>query len=408
MPFSDRQFHKCLARRFGSVLLGIALLGGFASAQFVPPATAIRWDKQTDGDWDTPTNWSPNNVAPDNGADVLLGSVLGGPANPDEPTITVTNNAARTLRSLWFDAASGTLYTISGTGTLTLGGGLPDDDYLIAVAPSWHTQTENNINNAIVLDGTVSGRARWVVNHSAGGLRLARSVNLGSQNLIVSGLGATHFNGSLSGTGTVSTVNAFPYSLPHLILQANNSAWSGALIVGTKTLAVIKANGALGTGANTVIAGSSPLAGGGTLAFRSHLGSTLNYTAAAETIQVSDAGAVRTVGRAGVGAIYHDGGGSPLSLNTFSGDITLSGSTYFGARGDAGGLTLSGAILGSGFLHKIGSGLITLTNPNFAALNRLSIDEGVLRVTDPAHLASAIRFGGAQLSYPNSSGILES
>jgi len=401
MPFRDRPFHKHLAQRVGIVLLGVVLSGSFASAQFVPPTTAIRWDSQTDGDWDTAANWSPASI-PDGGADVLFGNVTGGPANPDAPTITVSNDDDRTLRSLWFDAASGIFYTIGGTGTLTLGSGLPKGGYLIGVTSSWHIQTENNINNAVVLDDTVSGRACWIVNNSQGGLRLGRSVNIGSQNLIISGLGATHFSGALTGTGTLSTANAFAYSLPHLILQANNSAWSGALNVGAKTFAVIKANGALGTGTNTVVAGSSPLAGGGTLAFRSQVGSTLDYTAASETIQISGAGAVRAVGRPGVGAIYHDGGN-----NTFAGNIIVNGSTYFGARGDSGGLTLSGAISGSGFLYKIGRGLIELTNPNFAALTRLSIDEGVLRVTDPAHLASPIGFGASKLLYPNSSGILE-
>jgi len=405
MPFSDRRPYKPLAHRVSIVLLGVVLSGGFASAQLTPPATAIQWETQTDGDWDTAGNWVPASV-PDSGADVLFGNVTGGPANPDEPTIAVSNVADRSLRSLWFDAASGIFYTIDSSGTLTLGGGLPEGGGLITVISDGKTQSEHNINNAIVLDDTVAGRARWIVNHSRGGLRLGGSVNLGSQALSISGFGATHFKGSLSGTGTLSTVNAFPYSLPHLILNADNLGWSGALNVGTRTMVFVKADGALGTGANTVVGGSSPLAGGGTLAFRSHVGSTLDYAADAQAIQVSGAGAVRAVGRPGVGAIYHDGGGSPFSLNTFSGDIILSGSTYFGARGDSGGLTLSGAILGSGFLYKIGRGLITLTNSN-VEVTRLSIDEGVLRVTDSQQLAGAIEFGAAKLLYPNSSGILE-
>jgi len=401
MSFIDRQAHWSLAHRVGIALLGVVLSGGLASAQLVPPTTVIQWLAQTDGDWGTAGNWTPTSV-PEGGADVLFGNVTGGPTNPDEPTITVSNDADRSLDSLWFDSSAGISYTIGGTGTLTLGGGLADDGRLITVISNGGAHSENNINTAIVLDDTVADRARWIVNNSGGGLRFSRTVNLGSQQLRVSGTGATHFSGSLSGTGAVSTVNAFPYSVPHLILNADNSGWSGALNVGVKTLAVVKADGALGTGANTVVAGANPLAGGGTLAFRSHVGSTLNYSTAAQTIQVSGAGAVRAVGRPGVGAIYHDGGD-----NTFAGTITLTGNTYFGARGDSGGLTLSGPILGSGFLYKIGRGLIELTHSNFAALSRLSIDEGVLRVTDLQHLASAIRFGGAKLLFPQTSGIIE-
>jgi len=400
MPFSDRQPRWRLAHRVSIVVLGVVLSGGFASAQLVPPATAIQWLTQTDGDWGTAGNWS-GGLIPGSGADVLFGNVSGGPANPDEPVTTVTNNAARPLDSLWFDSSAGIFYTIGGTGTLTLGGGLADDGRLITAISNGGAHSETNINNAIILDDTVAGRARWIVNNSQGGLRLSEAVNLGSQHLRVSGTGATHFSGNLSGTGSLSIVNAFPYSVPHLILNADNSGWSGALNVGVKTLAVVKANGALGTGASTVVAGVNVLSGGGTLAFRSHLGSSLNYTAAAQTIQVGGAGAVRTLGRSGIGAIYHDGGD-----NTFSGDITLTGTTYFGARGDAGGLTLSGAILGSRFLYKIGSGLMTLTNSSFE-VSRLSIDEGVIRVTDPKHLAAAIQFGAAKFFYLNSSGILE-
>jgi len=400
MPFCDRPFHGHLAHRVGILVLGVVLSGGFASGQLVPPATAIQWLTQTDGDWGTAGNWS-GGLIPDSGADVLFGNVLGGPTDPDEPVITVTNNADRTLDSLWFDSSAGIYYTIGGTGTLTLGGGLADDGRLITVISNGGAHSETNINNAIVLDDTVAGRVRWIVNNSQGGLHLSETVNLSSQHLRASGTGATHFSGNLSGTGSLSIVNAFPYSVPHLILNDDNSGWSGALNVGVKTLAVVKANGALGTGANTVVAGVNALSGGGTLAFRSHSGSSLNYTAAAQTIQVGGAGAVRTLGRPGIGAIYHDGGD-----NTFSGDITLAGSTYFGARGDAGGLTLSGAILGSGIFYKIGSGLITLTTPN-NSVRTTSIDQGVLRITAPQHVAGALRFAGAKLLYPDSSGILE-
>jgi len=307
MPFCDRQPRWSLAHRVGIVVLGVVLSGGFASAQLVPPATAIQWETQTDGDWGTGGNWS-GGLIPESGADVLFGNVLGGPPDPDEPLITVTNNADRTLSSLWFDSSGRIFYTIGGTGTLTLGGGLAEGGYLITAVSNGGAHSETNINNAIVLDDTVVGRARWIVNNSQGGLRLSEAVNVGSQSLTISGFGATHLNGALSGTGAVSTVNAFSYSLPHLILNADNSGWSGALNVGTRTMVFVKADGALGTGVNTVVAGSNPQAGGGTLAFRSHLGGTLSYTTAAQTIQVGGAGAVRSVGRPGVGAIYHDGG----------------------------------------------------------------------------------------------------
>jgi|GEM_PF-5564941 len=76
--------------------------------------------------------------------------------------------------------------------------------------------SETNINNGIVLDDMVSGRVRWIVNHSQAGLRLSETVNLGSQQLRISGTGATHFSGSLSGTGKVSSISESQYATPHL------------------------------------------------------------------------------------------------------------------------------------------------------------------------------------------------
>jgi len=394
MPFRDRQVHWSLAHRVGTALLGFVLSACFASAQLVPPLTAIKWLAQVDGDWGTAGNWAPASV-PDSGAAVLFGNVSGGPADPDEPLITVTNNADRELDSLWFDSAAGIFYTIGGTGTLTLGAGLADGGRLITVISNGGAHSETNINNGIVLDDMVSGRARWIVNHSQAGLRLSETVNLGSQQLRISGTGATHFSGSLSGTGKVSSISESQYATPHLILNANNSGWSGGLSVGVRTLVFVKADRALGTGATVVTQG-------GTLGFRSHGdGPSLDYSNPAGALSVRGFGAARQVGKLGIGAIYHDGGN-----NLFSGDITLAGSTYFGARGDSGGLTLSGAILGSGFFYKIGSGLITLTNPNSPA-RTISIDQGVLRITEQQHVAGAIRFAGAKLLYPDSSGILE-
>jgi len=320
-----------------------------ATAQFLPPSTAVKWKAQGHGNWGPTGNWTPVST-PDNGDDVFFGAVPGGALGPE---IRITNNASRTLRSVWFDAASDIWYTIRGTGLLHLGGGLGSNEVVIGVASNLQSVTENNIENRIRLDNSIPGRDLWIVNDSLGGLRLANNLVLGSQNLIVSNTGkplarsAVHFNGAIIGTGDISTVNG---STQHLVLQANNwnSDWSGTLNVGAQTLVFVKRDRALGKGANLV-------ASGGTLGFRSHgHGPLLTYNSPAQAIQVSGTGAVRTWGKPAVGAIYHDGGN-----NRFFNDITMTGDTWFGARGDQGGLLLGGLISGANYsFTKVGLGLI--------------------------------------------------
>jgi len=292
---------------------------------------------------------------------------------------------------MWFDANSGINYTLGGTSeNIRVGVGLASGGRLITVISNGTKVVETNINRPLVVDNGVLWRDFWITNNSRGGLRFGHNVWIGMQHLKIAGSGATHFAGwSLFGTslgdvptGSISTVTS---STPHLILSSIGThalyPWTGALNVGAETLVFIKRNGALGTGANVV-------ASGGTLGFRSHAGATLNYNYVnTASLQVSGTGAVRAWGQPAVGAIYHDGGGSPTNLNTFTGDIQLAGHTYFGARGDAAGLHLSGKITSSSstswpngyWFIKTGPGLIALSNPNNAWL-RTYIYGGVLRI----------------------------
>jgi len=179
----------------------------------------------------------------------------------------------------------------------------------------------------------------------------------------------------VEGSGDISTVNG---STQHLVLQANNwnSDWSGTLNVGSGTLVFVKRDRALGKGANLV-------ASGGTLGFRAHVGATLNYNGPTQTIQVSGLGAVRTWGKPAVGAIYHDGG-----INRFWRDITMTGDTWFGARGDQGGLLLNGEIFSKDYTFtKVGLGMISLGNES-NHWGATVIRDGVLRITDPKALSS--------------------
>jgi len=271
---------------------------------------------------------------------------------------------------------------------------------VVAVVSDGSAMSEHNINSAVVFDDSVSGRALHIDNESFGGLRFGSSVDIGSQNLVISGAGATHFHEAITGTGDISLV---PYRTPHLVLQADNSTWSGALTVGGETLTFVKSNNALGTGSNAV---SST----GTLAWRSHLGAGLIYDTTTHGVSVSGQGAVRQTGIAPVGAIYHDGG-----LNIFASNITMTGDTWFGARGDRGpsnygfsGLFISGQITdgGNGYsFTKVGPGAIFLSGKNgWSGPTILSggvlIDLGETGPSVP-YASSNLRFEGGILGLGN-------
>jgi len=310
---------------------------------------------------------------------VLFGDL---PSNGPEVAVNV-DGSSKTLRSLWFDA--GKWYNLSGA-TLTLGGGLVNNDPVITVNADWSGMSEINIDNNIAFNfGGVIGastRALSITNNSEGGLRLGGTVRFNNGNfqgfsfLVVGGHGATHFANRIGGRGLMMTQSN---QTTHLVLSGNNTSWQGLVGVNTESLAFIKRNNALPgiqpSGGSTTTRAN--VASGGTLGFRSHgHGPALNYTTN-HTIQVQGQGAVRQWGRPPVGAVYNDGG-----QNTFRGDITMAGDTWFGSRGDRnGGLTLTGQITGgSNSFTKVGPGLITLTNANNSWTGTTNLNGGVLRI----------------------------
>lgn len=365
------QARRHLVRCVGVVLLSFALLGSVASAQLVPPG-ATQWWHNGDGDWETDSNWNPGISPSDfqNPADVLFSSV---PNQGDLSAITVSMEPwdwPRT-RSLWFDADSGINYTINGS-TLDIGYGVPSDGNLVTVNSSGTKVVETNINGTVYFSAN-TGWDGFIINHSQGGLRFGGLIQ-GSRYLRVSGSGATHFAGNLDIGGGIETV---PGSGTHLILSGEALYYLN-LRVGAETLVFVKRNKALGS-VNSYLT----IDYGGTLGIRSHVGESLNYSEQA-TLNVSGPGAVRALGRPAVGAIYHDGGGSPTDLNQFAGTIIMTGDTTFGARGDAGGLLLSGEVYSSTYpsndsFSKVGLGLITLSNPNNDWTGSTIIWDGVLR-----------------------------
>jgi len=389
-----------------SVRIGLFCLGASAAlAQLVPPGGYFQWSGGGgDGLWQTGQNWiggpNGNGGVPTIDADVLFANEPpdNNIGNPYQVPIRVTNGTASLrVNSLWFD--TGREYTI-GERSLILGSHLEDGGQLITgrnTDPSrW--QSEHNIETDISIN---LPRLEWtaqIASYSAGGLRIGGRLNFDQGNLRQTGGGAIHIAGNMRGNAQKESHNlTVATAAGHLILSGNNSGWRGNLTVNHGFL-VATANNALGSTSRSVTI--APTASGATLAFRpKFVGPGLNnspgmdYTSE-QPVTVTGLGYQRPWGSADphdpysalnlrpVGAIYNDGGN-----NTFAGDITVLGDTWFGSR--QGVLTLTGRLFGEEYkgwtylnLTKVGHGVIALSNDNPGwDEGSITIREGVLRMS---------------------------
>jgi len=399
-------------------LLGLGLPA--AHAQLLPPNGYFEWSGNGgDGLWQTGTNWigGPNGLGgePTINADVLFANAP--PANnpegnPYQEPITVNHNTSQSINSLWFE--TGREYTIRGS-SLQLGGSLADGGHLIAglnTDPSkW--QSEHNIDASINIQLARSEWTAEIASYSAGGLGIGGDLTFTRGNLRQTGGGAIHIAGAMKsfasnpGNLTVAT------NAGHLILSGDNSGWRGNLTVNHGFL-VATANNALGSTASGRTVSINGTWSGATLAFRpKFVGPGLNNSAGmnystAQSVTVTGKGYLRpwgaadpydlysTLNLAPVGAIYNDGGN-----NSFAGDITVLGETWFGSR--HGVLNLTGRITQSGRARsftKVGHGVVALGyNGTNGWTGNTVIREGTLRLghTNSLATASVIRFEGGIL-----------
>jgi len=356
-------------------------------AQVVPPEGVYQWSGAVSEDWVEGGNWVGGS-APTLGADVLFG------ASNSPEQVEIAHYDSAPLRSLWIDASAGINYVFEN-GLLQLGYGLSDDQHMVTVLSNGQQQEEVATFDEVYFFN--EGTAR-IENYSELGLMLGSVLLAGD--LKISGSGATHFL-ELKGQANISLEQIIGTTPTHLVIGDDGTNWTGSLTVGDHTLAFLRADYTLGTAAAHTV---TP---GGTLGLRSNVGSPLNYENPQGTLYVSGTGAVRRTGKPAVGAIYNDGG-----ENTYSGDIVMTGDTWFGARGDFnGGLHLSGKIVGAGLTFtKVGSGHILLSNSE-NQWAETHINAGVLTVMEKEALGGGntkIVFGGGILGLvsPNNDGVI--
>jgi fibronectin-binding autotransporter adhesin len=231
---------------------------------------AQTWNVNSNGSWDTSSNWTPNTVPNAQTANATLGQII--TANRQ---VTFPRN--RTMGSLTFD--SNFNYTVtraSGVGTRNMNfdavGAGPAAINIAAGTSGAHTITTVGDRLQVNLVDTTQ------INHQGTGLFTIATVVTGSGGLTHTGSGTTILTGANTYTG-VTTING------GTLLAGNNTAL-GSTAAGT----VVNSGGSLG------------LTGG--------------ITMTGEALQLAGAG------NAGAGALFSQSGN-----NTFDGNITLNAPT---------------------------------------------------------------------------------
>jgi len=362
------------------------------------PTSGLRtWTNSSgNGNWGTAGNWSggdiPNN---DQNIHAFFDNLWEG------FEAFVTNNSARSIGSLWFNA--GTFYTLQGSGEIKLKG---SGSQLIVVRSTAGTpQSEHNINNRInVSDHGVSRSGGFIENYSEGGLRLGGDYFiLGDRGIRIRGTGAVHLASNISGSqglgsnangnirvneGDQSETPAAAGSQPHLILSGYQPDWGGGLRVLERGFVIVKRNQALGRGSERHIYV------GGTLALRSHIETRLNYIKHQQDniIEAEGLGIRRSADTRQIGAIYNDGGYNKFGMRIALKSRNEHRTVGFGSRGDrAGGLELTNNLKDSGSFLQIGPGLIYLNNAANEAntwASDTTLRAGVLRIGNAKSLAA--------------------
>jgi len=394
---------RCRLSTYVGLLFACALtlvISSSATAQIVPPllpSNLRTWTNSSgNGNWGTTGNWSGNTL-PGSSESTFFDNLLEG------TEAFVTNNADRSIGSLWSNA--GTFYTLRGTGQITLNGS--GHNQLIVVrstSTAGASQSEHNINNRINVSGhNIAGSGGFIENYSEGGLRLGGDYFiLGDRNIRIRGTGAIHLASNISGDqglgsnsngnirvneGDFSEIPALAGSQPHLILSGYQPDWSGGLRVLERGFVIVKRDQALGRGTERHIYV------GATLALRSHLETGLTYVKHQQNnhIEAEGLGIRRSADTRQIGAIYNDGGynrfGMRIALKSRNEHRTVG----FGSRGDrTGGLELTNQLKDSASFLQLGPGLIFLNNAanedNTWAFDT-TLRAGVLRIGNNKSLA---------------------
>jgi fibronectin-binding autotransporter adhesin len=367
-----------LARQ--SVLL---LLSAVLVFSFLVPYSVLANDKVWTGTQDT--NWGNNNDWSPSGAPSAGDNAKFSGAFTNQPNV----GSSASVGGIWMTTGAGKNVTISGTGTLQIGGNTINGTAGLGILIDNTDAFTLTINCPITLGGSSEA---WT-NNSANLLTIGGTVGLGGKTLTVNGTGSTSITGVMSnGTLTKSGTGV-------LTLSGANT-YAGTSTVSAGILNIQNATG-LGT-----TAGGTTVSSGATLQLQG------NITVGAEALTISGTGASGQNGAlVNVSGTNNYGGlltlGAATTISSDSGTLNLTNAGII--TGSGFGLTLTGSGSGSissiigtvtGSLTKSGSGTWTLSGANTYA-GGTNINGGTLALGSSGALgpSGTISFGGGTLQY---------
>jgi len=208
----------------------------------VPPTGIFvyHWDRGAGTDnWADAANWYNstnffNDQVPVPPADLVFGDKPSGTG----PQTVVLNTANTPVRSLWFEA--GRDYTLQGTGSFILGGGLADNGRLVTVTEGGLPENRYTINLPISLtpvDGSNPAKTFEIANYSTDSLLNFSDwpIAPNGKSLRFTGTGAIHIGGILRGANSLSTVASSTIAYTTLILGPTRAS---SLTIGANTLVI--------------------------------------------------------------------------------------------------------------------------------------------------------------------------
>jgi autotransporter-associated beta strand protein len=320
--------------------------------------------------WSVGTNWNPDGVPVNNGtANIIMAGTI-------DTTNTVDVNFD--INSLTFNNTAGAfVINNSGGATLTIrGGGITDNDA--------STQT---INAPLILG---AGQTR---NANAGALVIGGTLNLGTNQLIVTGAATASINGVIQNTSGSIVKNG-----SGTLILANNHLFSGGVMLNAGTL-IVSNSGNVGTGVLTLNAGTirtsdSPitlnnavtLGGNFDVGFSVHdlnfgLAATLtgNRTITIVNNNTTFAGAIgqdlpgRSLTKSGMGNLIFSG----ASPNTYTGTTTVTEGNLFLSKSVDNGAILGDLVIGDGMGGGVDSVFVNAAN-QIANTANVTINDGAV------------------------------
>ena len=248
-----------------------------------------------------------------------------------DATITLTNYAV-TISGPIGEAGGSRALTKAGAGTLILAGANTyTGDTVVSDGVLSLSGSGRIADGSLVVVSSDATMNFTNISDTVKGVSGAGTVSLGSATLTTSNAATDTFSGTLAGTGAYTKVGAGTQ-----VLSGAANSYSGTTTVGggtlqVSTLANSNSNSSIGSGSSVVLTN----------------GGVLDYT------------------------------GSTVAINR--GVALSSGNGGIGVSNAATGLTLSGAITGTGNLVKSGSGTLTLTGAN-TFTGALNVHDGTLEI----------------------------